>query len=122
MAARLLAAWGGCGCRAAALSQGENPATLDSTGEAALPPCTILYASTHHYASTHRETMLERRMEDAIARCPDMFIESDLTLVRRQVVINGRRPDLLFSDSLSRDLLVEIQSGPLDEDHLQRHF
>jgi|HubBroStandDraft_6_1064221.scaffolds.fasta_scaffold301392_2 hypothetical protein len=66
--------------------------------------------------------MLERRMEDAIASCPDLFIEPGLTLIRRQVVINGRRPDLLFSDSLSRQLLVEIQSGRLDEDHLQRHF
>ena len=66
--------------------------------------------------------MLERHMEEAIARCPDLFIEPDLTLVRRQVVINGRRPDLLFSDSLSRHLLVEIQSGRLDEDHMQRHF
>lgn len=66
--------------------------------------------------------MLERQMEEAIAGCPDLFIEPGLTLVRRQVVINGRRPDVLFSDGLSRHLLVEIQSGRLDEDHLQRHF
>lgn len=66
--------------------------------------------------------MLERRMEDALANCPDLFIEPGLTLERRQVVINGRRPELLFSDALSRHLLVEIQSGRLDEDHLQRHF
>jgi len=66
--------------------------------------------------------MLERHMEEAVARCPDLFIEQGLTLVRRQVVINGRRPDILFSDALSRQLLVEIQSGRLDEDHLQRHF
>ena len=66
--------------------------------------------------------MLERQMEEAIASCPEMFIEPGLTLVRRQVVINGRRPDVLFTDGLSRHLLVEIQSGRLDEDHLQRHF
>jgi hypothetical protein len=66
--------------------------------------------------------MLERHMEEAIASCPDLFIEPGLSLVRRQIVINGRRPDLLFSDAFSRDLLVEIQSGRLDEDHLQRHF
>lgn len=66
--------------------------------------------------------MLERNMEEAVANCPDLFIEPGLTLVRRQVVINGRRPDVLFSDSLSRHLLVEIQSGRLDEEHLQRHF
>lgn len=66
--------------------------------------------------------MLERDMEVAVANCPDLFIEPNLTLLRRQVVINGRRPDVLFSDNFSRHLLVEIQSGRLDEDHLQRHF
>jgi hypothetical protein len=66
--------------------------------------------------------MLERQMEEAVASCPGLFIEPGLTLLRRQVVINGRRPDVLFSDSLSRHLLVEIQYGRLDEDHLQRHF
>jgi hypothetical protein len=66
--------------------------------------------------------MLERQMEEAVANCPDIFIEPGLTMVRRQVVINGRRPDVLFSDGLSRHLLVEIQCGRLDEDHLQRHF
>lgn len=67
--------------------------------------------------------MLEIQMEEAIANCPELFIESGLRLLRRQVVINGRRrPDVLFSDGLSRHLLVEIQSGRLDEEHLQRHF
>jgi hypothetical protein len=66
--------------------------------------------------------MLEKHMEEAVANCPGLFIEPGLTLVRRQVVINGRRPDVLFSDVLSRHLLVEIQRGRLDEDHLQRHF
>ena len=66
--------------------------------------------------------MLEKVMEEAIARCPDLFIEPGLTLLRRQVVMNGRRPDVLFNDGLSRHLLVEIQSGRLDEGHLQRHF
>ncbi|MGA9507819.1 MAG: endonuclease NucS domain-containing protein [Candidatus Sulfotelmatobacter sp.] len=61
-------------------------------------------------------------METAIATCPDLFIEPGLALVRRQVVINGRRPDILFEDRLARRLLVEVQSGRLDEDHVQRHF
>jgi hypothetical protein len=67
------------------------------------------------------EDILERQMEDAVARCPDRFIENNLQLVRRQVVINGRRPDILFKDVLQRHLLVELQRGRLDEDHLQRH-
>jgi hypothetical protein len=65
--------------------------------------------------------MLERQMEEAVSNCPDLFIEPGLTLVRRQVVMNGRRPDVLFTDGLSRHLLVEIQCGRLDENHLQRH-
>lgn len=65
--------------------------------------------------------MLEIQMEEAVASCPNLFIEPGLTLVRRQVVINGRRPDVLFTDGLSRHLLVEIQRGRLDENHLQRH-
>jgi hypothetical protein len=65
--------------------------------------------------------MLEHQMEEAVANCPDLFIEPGLTLVRRQVFINGRRPDVLFTDGLDRHLLVEIQRGRLDEDHLQRH-
>jgi hypothetical protein len=65
--------------------------------------------------------MLERDMEVAVATCPDLFIEPGLSLIQRQVVINGRRPDILFTDGLSRHLLVELQCGRLDEDHLQRH-
>ena len=61
-------------------------------------------------------------MEIAVANCPDIFIESGLTLIRRQVIINGRRPDVLFADALSRHLLVEIQSGKLNEEHVHRHF
>jgi hypothetical protein len=66
--------------------------------------------------------MLEQEMEIAVGNCPELFIEPGLSLIRRQAVINGRRPDVLFSDRLSRHLLVEIQRGRLDEDHLQRHF
>jgi hypothetical protein len=66
--------------------------------------------------------MLEKEMETAVANCPDLFVEPGLSLVRRQVVINGRRPDILFEDRLARQLLVEVQSGRLDEEHVQRHF
>ena len=66
--------------------------------------------------------MLEKEMEEAVVSCPELFIERGLTLLRRQLVINGRRPDVLFSDALSRHLLVEIQQGRHDEQHLQRHF
>jgi Endonuclease NucS len=66
--------------------------------------------------------MLEKEMEQAVADCPDLFIEPGLELIRRQYVINGRRPDVLFSDRLDRHLLVEVQSGRLDENHVQRHF
>jgi hypothetical protein len=71
---------------------------------------------------TYLSLMLEIQMEEAIANCPDLFIEPGLKLLRRQVVIEGRRPDVLFQDGLSRHLFVEIQKGRLDENHLQRHF
>ena len=61
-------------------------------------------------------------MEVAIAKCPDLFIEPGLKLIRRQAVINGRRPDILMEDGLSRHFLVEVQRGQLDEAHVQRHF
>jgi hypothetical protein len=67
-------------------------------------------------------SMQEKEMEFAVANCPELFIEPGLTLIRRQPVIHGRRPDILFSDSLSRHVLVELQKGRLDENHLQRHF
>jgi hypothetical protein len=66
--------------------------------------------------------MLERDMEIAVANCPELFIESGLSLVRRQMKINGRRPDVVFADSRSHHLLVEIQKGRLDDKHVQRHF
>lgn len=66
--------------------------------------------------------MLEREMELAVANCPELFIETGLKLIRRQMVINNRRPDVVFADAFSRHLLVEIQAGRLDEAHLQRHF
>ena len=64
---------------------------------------------------------LEKDMESAIARCPELFIESGLKFVAKQVYIDGKRPDLLFRDGLNRDLLVEVQRNRLDEDHVQRH-
>jgi len=60
-------------------------------------------------------------MEEVVSRCPDLFIEAGLHFVRRQIVLNGRRPDILFHDVLNRHLLVELQRGRLDEEHLQRH-
>ena len=59
---------------------------------------------------------------DVLDQAVELFIEPGLTLIRRQAVINGRRPDILFCDRLSRHVLVELQKGRLDESHLQRHF
>lgn len=62
-------------------------------------------------------------MEEVVARCPDLFIAAGLHFVRRRIVLNGRRPDILFEDVLilSPHLLVELQRGKPDEEHLQRH-
>ncbi len=65
--------------------------------------------------------MRESVMEDMIKKWPGLFIEKGLKLLHTQyTLINGRRPDLIFRDRLDRYLLVEIQSGVLDDAHMVR--
>ena len=61
--------------------------------------------------------MLERDMEELIARFPREFIEEDgLKLIGRQGNLGGIRYDLLFEDGNKGKLLVEIQRGNLTRD------
>ncbi len=65
--------------------------------------------------------MREKVMENLIMKWPELFIEKGLTLRHAQyTLINGRRPDLIFEDARGRTLLVEIQSGVLDDAHMVR--
>jgi hypothetical protein len=60
-------------------------------------------------------------MEEVVARCPDLLIQAGLHFVGRQIVLNGRRPDILFEDVWDRHLRVELQRGKPEEEHLPRH-
>ncbi len=59
----------------------------------------------------------EKDFEDALAKYPEL-IEEGLRLIGRQKVLYGRRIDLLFEDKLQRQLLVELKSGPIRDEHI----
>jgi len=65
--------------------------------------------------------MLEKDMENLILLYPETFLEKGLTVISQQYqLLNGRRPDLVFKDRFDRYLIVEIQRGSLDDDHMVR--
>ena len=59
----------------------------------------------------------EKNFEDVLAKYPEL-IEDGLRLTGRQVILEGRRLDLLFQDSLMRRLLVELKWGPIKDQHV----
>ena len=65
----------------------------------------------------------EKDMEDLIAKNPDRYLgESGLSLVVRQYSIGNFRFDLLFKDRHGGKLIVEIQRGTLDREHMFKVF
>ena len=54
--------------------------------------------------------MLERHIEDALCKYPEL-IEPGLTFKARQVVVDGKRIDVLFMDSHGFRLIVEVKRG-----------
>ncbi|MBW7992272.1 MAG: DUF91 domain-containing protein [Planctomycetes bacterium] len=68
-------------------------------------------------------TITEKNMEDLIAQNPDKYLgESGLSLVARQYCIGNFRFDLLFMDRHGGKLIVEIQRGTLDRNHMFKVF
>ncbi|MGA3213515.1 MAG: endonuclease NucS domain-containing protein [Terriglobales bacterium] len=59
----------------------------------------------------------ERDFEDVLVRYPEL-IEEGLRLIGRQVVVCGRRIDLLFEDKLRQTLVVELKWGPIKDEHV----
>jgi hypothetical protein len=58
--------------------------------------------------------MLEKDIENLIAQHPgDIFPGEELTLIGQQIVVEGRRLDLLFEDKHKRKIIVEIKRGIL---------
>lgn len=59
--------------------------------------------------------MDERTFEDIICKYPDL-IEDKLSLKGRQVVVKGKRVDVLFEDRHGQKLIVEIKKGTVRRD------
>lgn len=65
------------------------------------------------------ERITEKDMEDIIAENPNKFLgETGLTLMARQYSIGNYRFDLLFGDRHGGKLIVELQRGALDREHM----
>ena len=63
----------------------------------------------------------ESAMEDQIAQSPERFLrEPGLQLVGRQVRVGQYRFDLMFTDRHGTRLIVELQNGTLDRNHLYK--
>lgn len=56
----------------------------------------------------------ERDFENVLAKYPEL-IEDGLRLTGRQIVVDGRRLDLLFEDQLNRRMVVELKWGPIKD-------
>ena len=59
----------------------------------------------------------ERDFENLLAEYPEL-IEPGLRLIGRQITLFGGRCDLLFEDTLQRQLLIELKWGPITHDHV----
>ncbi len=56
--------------------------------------------------------MLEKDMENLIAKCPDEFFpNSGFKLVRQQENLSQRRVDIVFKDKYDRTIIIEIKRG-----------
>jgi hypothetical protein len=61
--------------------------------------------------------ILEKTFEDILCKYPEI-IEEGLILKGRQITKFGRRIDILFKDKFNRELLVELKSGPIKDEHI----
>ena len=61
--------------------------------------------------------ILEKNFEDILCKYPEL-IEDGLVFKGRQIIKFGRRIDILFEDKFKRELLVELKSGPIKDEHI----
>lgn len=59
----------------------------------------------------------ENDFEIVLTKYPDL-IEEGLRLLGRQITLHGSRMDLVFEDSLGRQLIVELKWGPIKDAHI----
>ncbi|MBF0227602.1 MAG: EVE domain-containing protein [Desulfobacterales bacterium] len=58
--------------------------------------------------------MLEKDIENIIAQHPeDVFPDEGLKLIGQQIIIEGRRVDILFEDKHQRQVIIEVKRGIL---------
>lgn len=61
--------------------------------------------------------MLEKDIENLIAQYPDeLFPDEGFKLIGQQIVIEGRRLDILFEDKHKRQVIIEVKRGILTRD------
>jgi len=61
--------------------------------------------------------MLEKDIENLIAQHPDeIFPGEGFKLIGQQIVIEGRRLDILFEDKHKRQIIIEVKRGILTRD------
>ncbi len=61
--------------------------------------------------------MIEKDIENIIAQHPeDIFPGEGFKLVGQQIVIEGRRLDILFEDKHKRQVIIEVKRGILTRD------
>lgn len=61
--------------------------------------------------------LLEKNFEDIICKYPEL-IETGLVLKGRQLILYGRRIDILFEDKFKRKLIIELKIGPIKDEHI----
>ncbi|MCI0493991.1 endonuclease NucS, partial [candidate division KSB1 bacterium] len=59
----------------------------------------------------------EQHFEDILCKYPEL-IEDGLIFLKRQVKVHNKRIDILFEDKFKRNLLVELKSGVIKDDHI----
>ena len=64
--------------------------------------------------------MLEKEMRDLVAKFPNELLGEELNLIAKEVYIGNYRLDLLFRDRHGARLIVELQKGTLDRNHLYK--
>jgi len=61
--------------------------------------------------------MIERDIENLIARYPDEFFPNEgFKLISQQYSIEGKRIDILFEDRLNRKIIIEVKRGILSRE------
>ena len=65
--------------------------------------------------------MNEKTFEDILCKYPEL-IEEGLTFKGRQVIVKGKRVDVMFVDRHGQKLIVELKNGAIRREHIAQLF